>query len=1630
MPTDPSLLRIGNRSGLQLETTPGTTSTPGQTVGGEFQIGSPSQQVGKSSQEALYGTLSEIAGNVIQGVSTAAKINRFIEDENWENFLKNEWEGPNSLRRQVLDPLNPYIDPATGQPLSDEQTYNTVRDILDKAPSRGVNSQRRSQLFGRWLEEDPDRREMFKRLSLKFNSETEKLNPNDKLSQFNRRFKYFIDAQVPETLQEQTSLTKNQLDYNTNLALAAAKINLGQYLGNFNLVLKARQQEKLGNSSFMIQVKKQLGNIDDLLVQVDRYMETPTLETLRETLDAANGDESPKTQGDVYDVYDAGLSQIEDELAQTFQSRFDEQNLEFRATYEDRLFTSSAYSLLVSGFTDIMDRAITPENLAETGLKINGLIAAGSGNGTLEQASKINSTIVGTFIEQGRRSRLDQTALIDYAVNSWKEAWSNMTPAHRRYVLQNNLLGSVINPSLSIEEQEKEIDALSKTNNLPDNLIPTVKESILYKFEQTKEYGQFVGYQLEGVEGKLPAGPYLLNNSIQINDALLEIRRQNGEGTTTFSSGLQSLFEIGLGQELYMEPSNGRLLWTYGLGLPVDEYPLWLEAIRNPNKPELQDIVKKYNVKQIDRISDQQKWINTEPSLLKRAQNQFMRTQLDKFYRELGSQFKNSDGKQREGIFTPAQRNTLSQTGNVKESQRSAIEIINSNLQVRAVTEQLVTISESIEFGNTVTLDGKTYTFSFPIPVSFKNGSTSTPLPPEILKSLITTAEAEEKRLTEQKSSVASTILTSSSRSRDILFRAAVTKALFYTEHVSKNPTLYGGTNEENFEQQMLSLDNFVTSIINTDTAFKEFFSPTSNSQSTLDIGTTPFISPNGDDNDLAKLDLTLNSNGQLEQDGRANYARLVFRVATDKYELPEIRDRFKTALSIMSEVKDGQELAGRLQDNPEHFFFIHGVVSGIIEKASRRVLNNQLATTSLDSAIQAEISALVDNTESSKYAPFLRAFALYLLKDNESTVGGVLPGNFRTKDPNESLRLVNGIAQGTAEFAKKEEATRLKGLQMWLNVALTAAVPSREQETARGPAGPGFQGTMDTQFSNPIYRIRTLFQARSPSISSMIFTDTVPTEKESREDGINIILSAYEQAGIKIRGNTPAEKFENLLINLARMNGGNKFIIGRSPDGGPETAYVTNVREVGGQFEEDWGADTGTGAEEQPMFFLSGQTTRSQNLGSTDPTNSVLLMQESLGSNYMDFLNLVVPALARQGSVSLEDLTLAWEDYRMLSGRPNTFTLVDQESVVDFTGRNEVLTGSMTTTQIPGEFEVWYHIANFTPPVDFSTRDEVEIERPAGFWPPKAWVGMNSFYRPPTTSSRLDSAVFAYLFGPRDPEQRTQAIYERDISLVLSALNQRAGRFKTNQIDPTKPENFDPKVKAKIKELAKQLAEENASFSRRLTTGEANENMGTLSNAYMFSEVKRVFFGESITDPNEAFLPGLLFDTGENDTVSQGLLAGNREVMFRIDWPSKNSTTDRTPTIKQYVQREGPVTKGNPTIDTGLPLIPELMPNYKPMLNEDKTYSFTGNSVDAINLFEDNLNAFGSLVSSYKEKKYTPKTVKGIPLPEKNPSVYTDNEWNTFYRHPWAYIRGIKQKNSSIQKVPSFIEPTPSVTQ
>jgi len=728
---------------------------------------------------------------------------------------------------------------------------------------------------------------------------------------------------------------------------------------------------------------------------------------------------------------------------------------------------------------------------------------------------------------------------------------------------------------------------------------------------------------------------------------------------------------------------------------------------------------------------------------------------------------------------------------------------------------------------------------------------------------------------------------------------------------------------------------------------------------------------------------------------------------------MAELKPRLQDSLSILGDIQDGQPLAKRLEDNPEAFFFFTGVMNGLIERASRRVQANDLSQTSLDSAIQAEISELVDDTDSKKYAGFLRAYAIFLIEANESTANGLMAQNFRSSDPNETIRIVSAMDDIVNQKLEGEELVRQKGLQFWLNTALANAVPVKEQETARGPSGPGFAGTLDTQRTNPIYGIRTLFQGYSPNVLTQ-FTGEIPEEKKSREHGIPVIIAAYENAGIKLKGNNPYEKYEDLLINLSTMVGRGMFKVGRAPDGGPESAHITNVMEYGGILEDAYTAEGGTGYQ--------GSLTRRQNLGAGDPTTAVFAMQAALGTNFESFLELVVPGLAKQGKINLSDLALVWEDYNNLNTSKNSFKIVDQETVVDFDGVNERITGQISVTQIPGQFSWLAQAAYVHPPIDLGTRDVQEIERLASFGiSPYTIFGINDQFRPPTTANRLESVTFGYLFAPRTMNQRTQAAYEKDITAVLEHFNNVPGRFRT---DLTNDE-----IKTTISNLAKQLEEQNKSYGRRLDS--RDENVGTLTNAYMFSEIKRVFFGDYPSDPNETFLPIRIFEDGN------ALLAGNREAMFKLEFPSTAAQKARTsindytlqPIIRQYTATEGAITKTSSTISLGIPLLPSLMPYSQPVIRDGIVIGLTGTSSDELAEFDYNMEVMGKLYTEGSTKTGYNFGAPGSPgapsiTPTTRQTTYNEEERLKFQRNPWVYIRGIKV-NPNIPIVPSYKTPT-----
>lgn len=1607
MATDPNLLRIGGRSGLSLETTPGSISTPGELVGGQFQVGAPSQQVGISGEESLYGTLSEIAGNLVQSVNTAAKINRFIEDKNWQEWLDKSWQGPESIRTKLLDVANPPVDPVTKQPLNDEQVYLGIKELLDRAPGRGINTQRKSELFGSWLQEDPDRRNLFRKLATRFDSQNQKLNPNDRLLKFSEQFNYFVDAQVPEALQVKGELTKAQLEYNTGLALTSARTSTLTYLANFELVMAARQAEKLGSMSLMQEAKKLLGEgpeFQSLIAEVDEYLEKPTRATLNSRIRTILG--ITKTQGDVFDTYTDAIDQMAEELTNQFQPSFSNKNIEFRDKYDTRMFSSAIQILGNEGFTSVSNQRTSDMNITETALKKAEIVTAGATNSTPERAAAIEQGISVATIQVGIQGRLDQASLVDYHLESWQEAWTCLEPSQKRYIIQNNLLGSLIDPNLSMEEQVQQTEILINEYRLPEYLLPKIKKSLLKQLESTKAYELFLGTQQEGIVGTLPVGNFEIKNSTTIADALREIRKQNGFSNTGAFDSLQSLFEIGLGQELFEGTTNGSLLWIYGLGLPPEDYSRWVDATQDPSDPKLKDIVDKYNVKKITRYQNQQEWIGTEPTLLMRSQNAFMRKVLDKFYTDLPRQFDTSE-KKLPGIFTNAQVNDLATTGNLRVTNQTVGKVSTDNLKARGVNAQLRDINSSVVFSDSVTINGVEVGFGFPIPVGTKDAlgtityfhsqANTKPLHDAIIDIASRTKEEIDKQ------KLPSMLLSQQSLySQEQMFRQFVVRSLF-SDLVVTNPVYYAGTGEDQ-QQQLLALQRYADTVLKTELEYSEFYNP--QSTTTTGIKVTGFSSPDSTDNQLATISLPTR-NGRLTDEGTQNFARLGFMVATGRYEIADIKKRLQDSLSILGNINDGESLATRLEDNPEQAFFFTAVMNGLLERAARRVQTGELAQTSMDSAIQAEIATLVDNTDSKSYAGFLRAYAIFLAKANESTLNGSMPSNFRTSDPNETMRLVGSMDDLVNSTLEGEELVRIKGLQTWLNVALVSATPQRELEEARVISGPGYLSTTQTQRSNPLWGIRTLYQAYPQSIQSQM-TGEMVAEKTDRELGIQTIISSYEAAGVKFKGNSTYEKWEELLIQTARMVPGGVFQIGRAPQGGPETAFIMNALELGGGLEDEYFAEEGTG--------LVDELRRRQNLGSNDPTNALFTMHAALGPSFKEFLDLVVPGLAKQGSVSLENIAVAWEDYRQFHRTRDKIPVVSQRTAIDETGINERIYGEIQIEYVPPEMDWLASLAYAHSPIDFGTRDTGEIEQSMSWTNP---FGINDTYQEPTIGSRLEAVSFNYLFGPRDVSQRTQEAYERDIRLVLEHFNSVPGRFRTQELLPDGSARFIPGVEDKIRALATQLVEENSSYGRRLKPNQGD--YGTLTNAYLFSEVKRVFFGDSVSDKNEEFLP--------QRTTEAGLLAGNRQAHFSLRYPTDSELKARRgdkiyPVIRQYHSTEGAVTKDSGTISLGLPVIPELMPYHRFTTNSKGRKYLEGLSSDALEEMDSNLQVMGLLYTGIQRESGLnfggPGTGGGAPSlsPSKSLSVYSQQEVESYKRNPWLYIRNIKTRTP---KVPTY---------
>lgn len=109
-----SLLKVGESQGLKATSAGSPEFREGNIRGGQVQIGRPAQQVGPTSEEALYGALAEVAGGLQRGIDTFSQIRTQVE------------------KKEIEEAKNKYKEIFTGEYYEEQQPDGTaVRKFKD-----------------------------------------------------------------------------------------------------------------------------------------------------------------------------------------------------------------------------------------------------------------------------------------------------------------------------------------------------------------------------------------------------------------------------------------------------------------------------------------------------------------------------------------------------------------------------------------------------------------------------------------------------------------------------------------------------------------------------------------------------------------------------------------------------------------------------------------------------------------------------------------------------------------------------------------------------------------------------------------------------------------------------------------------------------------------------------------------------------------------------------------------------------------------------------------------------------------------------------------------------------------------------------------------------------------------------------------------------------------------------------------------------------------------------------------------------------------------------------------------------------------------------------------------------------
>lgn len=1068
MAIDPRILKIGGDRQVNLNVTPGTVQEPGRTIGGRFQVGAPQQAVGPSGEEALYQSLSYIAGGIVDSAENITQLAAFNNDVLWNNWYDDQWEGPNSKRRTILS------DPE----VSREDKRKKLVELLDSAPSNGGNKNRKAQLYGNWLDEDPDSTSLFQGDYSKFQQETLEWSPEDRLREFNSRFNYELQSGMPQAMSLYLGYQKDLQNQTQEIAVTQGQLSLQRTAGFMSDVFAAVLADEQGEPTLLQTLREEAAasgstpQLEQVIGQVSVIRENggqyEVIESiLKDTLGIS-------TNSDRYSPYDHLMSDkiasVAYSLSRELGTKQAESNAKFEKLNKETNRRQFSYAPLSKDTTKAAAEAaalVGTANIFDTRDTNEALVALTEGIITTTDSLNMN-----------------QVEAIEYTTDLIIKTWEAGTPAQRQTLIA---MGFV---KLDEGTSEYTVKTAVTQPSFAGFNRESIKETTSNVLKSNRRFLGVVERQIEAAVAPFintdVSGPA---SAAQFPTLLDSVGKQIPTTSTTREQKyIEILVKTHTSHKLLGD--NGRNIWTMGLGFPAAEYDLYVSANQGDKSPEAQAILRKYG--SLESKEQENAGISefvSKQDNVSIAINQAINKSLD----QIGS-IKTEAGKTN-GIFSPADMKRLTTVGlSAQELQQSANNTAQDNPHVYSLYQKVNEATSSFTYSNRV--GDRVFSFDFPV------SANGIPLNNPQITSAINQAQAEIDELKKTNPALAASRATIAAEE----IRTLATRTVALTS-LLQHPG-YVGDKPEDLANQQAALTKTVEAAVKTEEAYRLFFEQS-------DLDTDVFYGASPANTNVATVQI-VDDSGTLQQD---NYARAVFMVNRGFFNMDELRPRLSKAFAEFSAKGGNLTIMGKKEQ-----MFLFAVADGIASKAVFESKDNpELLQTFVDSNIQ----TLVVGSDIKRYGPALRALVQLKLADNPdfNKTNGL---RFTVKNPEDTFKRLTDDKKTELASLATDRKTRLVELQKRL---LSAAARLSRDET-RKPVD--LSKTSSWTTSNDTNYLST-------NELVFPFTVGTPRENSenlaARNNG-ELVLKGWTESGWQITGNTTEEKQKTVIQTLASSVG------------------------------------------------------------------------------------------------------------------------------------------------------------------------------------------------------------------------------------------------------------------------------------------------------------------------------------------------------------------------------------------------------------------------------------------------------------------------------------------------------------